>query len=187
MIKGEERVASDTDTGEAAIGVSRAHQLPAEVRDRRRSTRPAAFGSRVHARESDGNNHPVRYLLLTKHAPHPRQIGRIAERINSMGTMRLFALKDWAAVRNADSYIRLLGQDLDLITESWSDDKNLISERKMPADIRAARADIERMRRRNTRGLSGRWTTPNSSALLRSCRATYPGAQRTARTRSCSG
>ena len=65
----------------------------------------------------------MRYLLLTKHAPHPRQIGRIAERINTMGTMRLYALKDWAAMRNADAYIRIFGQELDQITKNWGSDR----------------------------------------------------------------
>jgi hypothetical protein len=59
----------------------------------------------------------------------------------------------------------MLGQDLDLITESWSDDKNLINTLKMPVDIRAARADIEKMRQRSTRGLSGRWTVPQLDRL----------------------
>ena len=127
-VKGEERVASETGTGEALIRVA-APLLPAEERGQAAPSETGRFDSLVHARESErgGNNHPVRYLLLTKQAPHPRQIGRIAERINAMGTMRLFALKDWAAVRNADPYIRLLGQELDQITEGWGSDRGLIT------------------------------------------------------------
>ena len=101
-------------------------------RDARRHlrVRRGCFDSLVHQRAGTrpGNNHPVRYLLLTKHEPHPRQIGRIAERINTMGTMRLYALKDWAAVRNADPYIRILGQELDQITKKWGRDRKLINE-----------------------------------------------------------
>lgn len=157
-VKGEERAASDLGTGEALIRVA-PHLLLAEERSQAQPSPEGRFDSLVRAREREnrGNNHPVRYLLLTKHPPHPRQIGRIAERINTMGTMRLFALKDWAAVRNADSYIRILGQDLDKITESWSEDKNLINTLKMPADVRAARADITMIRRLRARPPSMRW------------------------------
>src|SRR5262249_27224191 len=63
---------------------------------------------------------PVRYLFLTKRDPHPRQIGRIVERINTMGTLRLFALKDWSAIKDADPFIRMLGQELDQTTRKWS-------------------------------------------------------------------
>jgi hypothetical protein len=165
-VKGEERVASDIGTGEALIRVAPA-LLPQEERSQAAPADGGLFDSLVHCRHSErgGNNHPVRYLLLTKHAPHPRQIGRIAERINTMGTMRLFALKDWAAVRNADPYIRILGQDLDQITETWSSDKNLINKLTTPADIRSARADIEKRRQRSTRGLSGGWTVPELRRL----------------------
>ena len=165
-VKGEERVASDIGTGEALIRVAPA-LLPEEERGRAAPGEAGQFDSLVQPRQSKrgGNNHPVRYLLLTKHAPHPRQIGRIAERINAMGTMRLFALKDWAAVRNADPYIRILGQELDQITEDWSSDKNLINKLEMPVDIFRARADIEKMRKGSTRGLSGNWTVPQLKRL----------------------
>jgi uncharacterized membrane-anchored protein len=155
-VAGEERGASDVGTGEGLIRVAPSLLPKAERGQVDGSVR---FDDQVRAREAarGGNNHPVRYLLLTKQAPHPKQIGRIVERINAMGTMRLFALKDWAAVRNADPYIRILGQDLDQITESWSTDKNLIGALKTSSDIRAARLDVDKMRRRVTRGLSGRW------------------------------
>jgi hypothetical protein len=77
-------------------------------------------GSVWKRRGRDGHNHPVRYLLLTKGQPNHRQIGRIVERINAMGTMRLFALKDLEAIRSADGPIRMLGQELDMITGEWS-------------------------------------------------------------------
>jgi hypothetical protein len=163
-VRGEERVASDVGTGEALIRVA-PELIPEEERSQVDAS--ARLDDQVRAREGPrgGNNHPVRYLLLTKQAPHPRQIGRIVERINAMGTMRLFALKDWAAVRNADPYIRILGQDLDQISESWSTDKNLISALKTSSDIKAARLDVDKMRRRVTRGLSGRWTVSEMKRL----------------------
>jgi len=77
-------------------------------------------------RGREGHNHPVRYLLLTKGQPNPRQIGRIVERINAMGTMRLFALKDLGAIRSADGPIRMLGQELDMITGEWSSKRQLV-------------------------------------------------------------
>ena len=122
----------------------------------------------MHARESErgGNNHPVRYLLLTKHAPHPRQIGRIAERINTMGTMRLVALKDWAAVRNADPYIRILGQELDQITERWGSDRSLINTLGSLDDIKAARKAIER-HARGAPARSDRWSPEELSRLAK--------------------
>jgi hypothetical protein len=74
----------------------------------------------------DGNNHPVRYLLLTKYDPHPRQVGRILERINAMGTLRLYALKDWSAIKDADPFIRMLGQELDQKIRIWGKKRQTI-------------------------------------------------------------
>ncbi len=100
---------------------------------------------RTRAGGRGGNNHPVRYLLLTKHAPHPRQIGRIAERINTMGTMRLYALKDWAAMRNADAYIRIFGQELDQITKNWGRDRRLINRLTGLEVVRRVKEEIKRL------------------------------------------
>lgn len=63
---------------------------------------------------------PVRYLLLTKGEPHRRQIGRIVERINAMGTMRLIALRDYNIIRDASTHIQLRGQELDTMMRKWS-------------------------------------------------------------------
>lgn len=73
-----------------------------------------------------GYNHPVRYLVLTKGTPEPRQLGRILERINTLGTLRLYALKDWAVIEAADNSIRILGQQLDEVTRDWSDKRDLV-------------------------------------------------------------
>jgi hypothetical protein len=62
---------------------------------------------------------PVRYLLLTKFEPHRRQLGRIVDRINALGTMRLFALKGWAQLREASEHVRMRGQELDNILANW--------------------------------------------------------------------
>jgi hypothetical protein len=87
----------------------------------------------------DGKNHPVRYLFLTKCDPHPRQIGRIVERINTMGTLRLFALKDWAAIKDADPFIRMLGQELDDTIRNWSVKRRTIDNWKSIPEIKQAK------------------------------------------------
>ena len=57
---------------------------------------------------------------MTKFEPHRKQIGRLVERINAMGTMRLFSLKNWAVVRDADVQIRIYGQKLDGSMAAWT-------------------------------------------------------------------
>jgi hypothetical protein len=119
-----ERNPSAIEEGEHSIRV-RPDLLPGNEKQLAAASEAGHFDSLVRARVGRaGNNHPVRYLLLAKHEPHPRQIGRIAERINTMGTMRLYALKDWTAIRNADPYIRILGQELDQITENWGSNRS---------------------------------------------------------------
>jgi len=63
---------------------------------------------------------PIRYLILCKCEPHRRQIGRIVDRINALGTMRLFALKDYVVIRQVSENIRLRGLELDAIMARWS-------------------------------------------------------------------
>jgi hypothetical protein len=62
--------------------------------------------------------------------PNPRQIGRIVERINAVGTIRLCALKDWSAIKESDGPIRMLGQELDKVTGDWSERRDLVEELK---------------------------------------------------------
>ena len=130
---GEERPVATSDKVERDIGV-REEVLDGSVSPTR--TDDSSVWRRAHRA---GNNHPVRYLILTKRPPNPRQIGRIAERINAMGTLRLYALKDWAAIKEADTYIRILGQELDKITRDWSDKRQLIEELRKLRDFAAAR------------------------------------------------
>jgi hypothetical protein len=72
---------------------------------------------------------PLRYLFLTKGEPHRRQIGRIVERINAMGTLRLVALRDWTIVRDASTQIQLRGLELDTIMKRWSEGSRQIREK----------------------------------------------------------
>jgi len=88
-----------------------AKHLPEELRDP--SGRYDALSG------SDGQN-PLRYLLLTKGEPHRQQLGRIVDRINIMGTMRLIALRDWTIIRDASTQIQLRGLELDTIMKKWS-------------------------------------------------------------------
>ena len=72
---------------------------------------------------------PFRYLFLTKRQPHRQQIGRIVARVNAMGTMRLFALKDWSVIKDADAHIRMQGLELDRVTTAWSHERKLIDDK----------------------------------------------------------
>lgn len=69
---------------------------------------------------------PLRYLFLTKGEPHRRQIGRIVERINAMGTLRLIALRDWTIIRDASTQIQLRGLELDTMMRKWSSERSAI-------------------------------------------------------------
>ncbi len=80
---------------------------------------------------------PILYLLLTKHEPLRQQIGRFVERINAVTTMRLFALKHWADIRNAGIHLRVLGRELDDVLTGWSESRHSI-------DIAADRARTRR-------------------------------------------
>ncbi len=72
---------------------------------------------------------PFRYLFLTKYEPHRKQIGRLVERINAMGTMRLYSLKNWSIIRDADAQIRIYGQELDAAMKAWTNSVLAIEER----------------------------------------------------------
>ena len=67
---------------------------------------------------------PIRYLVLSKGEPHRRQIGRVLDRINTMGTMRLIALRDWTIVRDASTQIQLRGLELDTMMRKWSEKRS---------------------------------------------------------------
>ncbi len=62
---------------------------------------------------------PFRYMLLTKFEPHRKQAGRMADRVNSLGARRLFALKDWSVIQNASVWINHYGRQLDAAFEDW--------------------------------------------------------------------
>lgn len=82
---------------------------------------PDATSGRVTAR-------PLRYLIVTKGEPLREQIGRYVERINSIGTMRLFALRNMAAIRNASVHIEVLGRLLDGTLQDWERNRSVIDD-----------------------------------------------------------
>ena len=145
-VAGQERPPSLEEEGEASIRVP-LHLLSDAEKPLAAVAGP--FDSQVHKRAGAraGNNHPVRYLLLAKHEPHPREIGRIAECINTMGTVRLHAFKDWAAVRDADPHLRLIGQELDRIGRQWSGDRQLIGRLADLKTMRRAAREVRRLKR----------------------------------------
>jgi hypothetical protein len=170
-----ERNPSAIEEGEYSIRV-RPDLLPGNEKPFAAPSEAGHFDSLVRSRMGrSGNNHPVRYLLLTKHEPHPRQIGRIAERINTMGTMRLYALKDWTAIRNADPYIRILGQELDQITENWGSNRRLINELRTLKQVRALKEEIRRLAREGVGFLPGEGTPTWTRERLEPLKDALPG------------
>lgn len=98
------------------------------------SAKPAAlplgwFAEKNSSEIKLGRDRPIRYLLLSKGEPHRHQIGRFAERVNALGTMRLFALKDLDTIRNASVHIRILGHELDGILSEWSRKRRDVDDR----------------------------------------------------------
>lgn len=92
---------------------------------------------------------PIRYLFLSKGEPNRRQIGRMVERINNVGTLRLFALKEIAAVRSASEIIRMRGQHLDEVTNAWSIARREILKSSEVARSGRPKDQRSRERRRN--------------------------------------
>jgi hypothetical protein len=99
-------------------------QSDATTEDEVRNRMPGEPSERLREEEAgynEGKSQPLRYLFLTKGAPNPRQIGKIVDRINALGTMRHYALKDWYTLRNAGEHVRMRGQELDRIIRDWTD------------------------------------------------------------------
>lgn len=90
------------------------------------------------------DNRPLRYLMVTKGEPHRNQMGRFVERINALGTMRLFALRNIASIKNASVHIELLGRLLDGLLKDWSEQRATIE-----ADYASAVAKLPRRRNRS--------------------------------------
>jgi hypothetical protein len=163
-VAGQERPPSLEEEGEASIRVP-LHLLSDAEKPLAAVAGPFDSQVRKRAGARAGNNHPVRYLLLTKHEPHPREIGRIAECINTMGTVRLHAFKDWAAVRDADQHLRLIGQEVDRIGRQWSGDRHLVGRLADLKTMRRAAREVRRLKRALTRAVGAREMQVRSRAF----------------------
>jgi len=72
---------------------------------------------------------PVYFALMTNDV-HRWQIGRLVQRIHSLGTLRLLALRDLSFIRSASLKIRRLGTELDALNRQYD------TKRDKPADER---------------------------------------------------
>lgn len=72
---------------------------------------------------------PFRYLLLTKHEPNRKQVGRMIERINTTGARRLFALKNWSIIQQASIWISYYGRQLDTVYQQWIEEARELREK----------------------------------------------------------
>jgi hypothetical protein len=63
---------------------------------------------------------PVAYVILVRPNADPHQTGRLVEHINSLGTMRLIALKEIGLLRRLGTIIRIFGHRLDEIATSFT-------------------------------------------------------------------
>lgn len=75
----------------------------------------------------------LRYLVLTKGEPPREQLGRFVDWINALGTMRLFALRDYTSIRNAGLHIEVLGRMLDGTLQDWESQRRAIDARRASA------------------------------------------------------
>lgn len=85
----------------------------------------------------------LRYLIVTKGEPLREQMGRFVERINALGTMRLFALRDLSSIRNAGMHIEVLGRMLDGTLQEWESERKRIDDEYVSTKA-AIRARLER-------------------------------------------
>jgi hypothetical protein len=116
-----------------------------------RTTAPDGAEVRLFDSQSGSSGEgPIRYLVLSKGEPHRRQIGRILDRINTMGTMRLIALRDWTIIRDASTQIQLRGLELDTMMRKWNEKRSELGsdferrKRENPKDERAIQDEEEK-------------------------------------------
>jgi len=66
----------------------------------------------------------TKFIVLSKGEPHRKQIGRFVERILSLETMRIFALKNLGSIQNAYFFIESITKQLDDVQKRWSRDRD---------------------------------------------------------------
>ncbi|MDX2205175.1 MAG: DUF3422 family protein [Hyphomicrobiaceae bacterium] len=101
---------------------------------------------------------PIRYMIFVRNAPDRKQLARLVERMNAMGSTRLFALRDFLKIREASTHVRMRGQELDVIVEQWtkSQDEARTGDEDYDGDARDKYyKDLSRSSRRAERRLIG--------------------------------
>lgn len=73
---------------------------------------------------------PAKFLLLSKGEPHRKQIGRFVDRILSLETMRIFALKNLGSIENAYYYLGSVTSHLDDILKHWSEARDALEKKE---------------------------------------------------------
>jgi hypothetical protein len=67
---------------------------------------------------------PFHYLFLATDELDRRQIGRMVDRVNLLGTVRLYAMKNYSVIRDADVHLRIYGQLLDQVMSKATEEAN---------------------------------------------------------------
>lgn len=100
----------------------------------------ALFASSLGARPTDnaaldpyvnrGTRFPAttRFVVFSKGEPHRKQIGRFVDRILSLETMRVLALKHIGSIQNAHQYIEKVTHHLDDVRRNWSSERARLEE-----------------------------------------------------------
>jgi len=66
----------------------------------------------------------TKFIVLSKGEPHRKQIGRFVDRILSLETMRVFALKNIGSIQNANLYLEAVIKHLDDVRRKWSSSRD---------------------------------------------------------------
>lgn len=82
----------------------------------------------VHSGAISENRRPL-YFAVAVHENNRWQIGRIIHRLNTLGTLRLLALRDFRKLKNASDRIREVGEDLDEAARETDDEKHTTESR----------------------------------------------------------
>ena len=65
------------------------------------------------------SNYNIRYALFTAGKPNQRQLGRLVELIDTLGTLQIIGIKDLEEIREVGTQIRLTGDELDELSEEF--------------------------------------------------------------------
>jgi hypothetical protein len=89
---------------------------------------------------------PYRYLFLVAGEPHRKQVGRMVDRVNWLGTMRLYAMKNWTIIRDADVHVRMYGQLLDFIMRDTTREASEKTRTWWGPELERAIAELDKLR-----------------------------------------